>query len=100
MSQCNVYWPAEHGVQAAIPQSIAFSIYGSAGHGTFSQLREKADGGVGRETVVGRRTPKPSQKIAPRRSRGHREGADMTKWCADAPASLLFASPVLRKSLT
>ena len=30
------------------------------------------------------RTPKPSQRIAPRRSRGHREGADMTKWCADA----------------
>jgi hypothetical protein len=43
LSQCNVYWPAEHGIQAAIPQSIAFSIYGSAGHGTFSQLREKAD---------------------------------------------------------
>ena len=32
LSQCNIYWPAEHGVQAAIPQSIAFSIYGSAGH--------------------------------------------------------------------
>ena len=46
LSQCNIYWPAEHGVQAAIPQSIAFSIYGSAGHGTFSQLREKADGRV------------------------------------------------------
>ena len=28
MSQCNIYWPAEHGVQAAIPQSIAFSITG------------------------------------------------------------------------
>ena len=84
LSQCNIYWPAEHGVQAAIPQSIAFSIYGSAGHGTFSQLREKADGRVVGDWACCRRTPKPSQKIAPRRSRGHREGADMTKWCADA----------------